>query len=194
MKPFSHNAKEVYNDLKLYLVVRYIKILFVVLFIIFEEIAWKRIGEPAYIAIQSLKIMDRFKLWIADISHRFMLLGVFLIPFVLMEVSSIYAVKSLATGAVITGLGLYAIKLLLTAPVVIIFNAGKETLVSFWVIKYGYGIILRFKRSKTFRSVKRFTAKFKAELKIFKDEYLNSANGDFSKSINKMYKDLKNIG
>ena len=165
MKSFSHNAKEVYIDFKLYLIARYIKILFVVLFIIFEEIAWKRIGEPAYIAIQSLKIMDRFKLWIADISHRYMLLGVFIIPFILMEVSSIYAGAALFSGSIIMGLGLYAIKLILTAPVVIIFNAGKETLVSFWAIKYGYGMILRLKRSKTFRSVKSFTAKLKINSK-----------------------------
>ncbi len=190
----TQNMTDFYYNFRIDKIVHYVKILFVVLFIIFEEIAWKRIGEPAYRAIRSLKIMNRFKLWIADISHRYILLGVFIIPFVLMEVSSIYAGAALFSGSIIMGLGLYAIKLLLTAPVVIIFNAGKEILVSFWIIKYGYGTILRFKRSKTFRGVKKFTAKLKVELKIFKDEYLDNANGNFSESFKKMYSDLKHIG
>lgn len=193
MKSFSDNAKEVFYDFKLHLVWYYIQIALVVIFILFEEIAWKRLGEPAYEAIKSLKVMDKFKAWIADINHRYILLAIFLIPFALMEVSSIYAGAALFSGAVITGLGLYAIKLLLTAPVVIIFNSGKKILVSFWLIKYGYGTILNLKRSKIFRTVKKFTAKLKESFATFKSDYLNSTDGDFSESIKKMYSDIKKV-
>ena len=173
--------------------IHYIKVFLVVGFIIFEELAWKRLGQPAYEAIKPLKVMDKFKDWIADIDHRYMLLAIFFIPFILMEVSSIFAGKALLGGAIITGIGLYTIKLLLTAPVVIIFNSGKKILVSFWVVKYGYGTILNLKRSNTFRSVKKFTVKLTESFKTFKMEYLNTTDGDFSESIKKIYSDIKKV-
>jgi hypothetical protein len=169
------------------------KLLVVLLFILFEEIAWKRIGEPVHNIISSLKIMNRFKLYISDIKHRYILLGIFIIPFVLMEITSIYAGASLLSGAIIMGIGLYMIKLFLTIPVVIIFNIGKDILISFWLIKYGYGMILRFKRSNAFRSVKKFTKKLKKEWSVFKEEYLNVEDGDFVESIKKMYQVLKKV-
>ena len=153
----------------------------------------KELGEPAYDAIKSLKVMDKFKDWIADIEQRYMLLAIFMIPFALMEVSSIYAGAALFSGSIITGLGLYTIKLLLTAPVVIIFNSGKKILVSFWVVKYGYGTILNLKRSKIFKSVKKFTANLKESFITFKEDYLNATDGNFSESIKKMYSDIKTV-
>lgn len=193
MKDFSSNVKEDYYDFKLNIIVHYIKVFIVVIFIVFEEIAWKRLGEPAYNAIKSLKIMDRFKEWIADIDHRYKLLVVFLIPFVLMEISSIYAGSELVSGSIFKGLGLYSTKLMLTAPVVIIFNYGKKILVSFWVIKYGYGAVLNLKRSKTFRSVKIFIGTLKESINGFNADYLNSMDGNFSESIKKMYLDLRKV-
>lgn len=170
----------------------FLKIILVIGFIVFEEIAWKRIGEPAYRIVSSLKIMDRFKAWIADIDHRYALLGVFIVPFLLMEGSSLLAFKAWGTGALFTGIGFYTIKLLMTAPVVIIFNAGKSRLVSFWIIKYSFGAILNFKRTQTFRSVKRWTKKLKEDLVIFKNEYLDTTDGNFSESFKRLYTDLKN--
>jgi len=193
MKSFSANTKEAYYAFKLNVLFHYIKIFLVVVFIIFEELAWKRLGQPAYEAIKSLKVMDKFKDWIADIDHRYMLLAIFLVPFMLMEVSSIFAGKALFSGAIVTGIGLYTIKLLLTAPVVIIFNSGKKILVSFWVVKYGYGTILNLKRSNTFRSVKKYTVKITESFETFKSDYLNTTDGDFSESIKKMYSDIKKV-
>jgi len=172
-------------------VLYYIKLVFVILFIIVEDIAWTRLGEPIYNNVKSLKVMDRFKLWINDIKHRYLLLGIFIIPFIFMETSSIYAGKALVNGAIFSGIGLYSFKLLLTAPVVIIFNAGKDILVSFWIIKWPYGLILNMKRSKIWKSVKTFSTNAKTEFEFFKDDYLNNSNGDFISSFKKLYIEIK---
>lgn len=185
--------KELYLKYKVDKVVKYLKVLAVVLFILVEEIAWNKIGRPAYIKVKSLKIMKRFKAWIADVKNRWALLAVFIAPFLLMEISSLYAVKAIATGAIITGIGLYTIKILLTAPVVIIFSIAKNELVTFYPIRYGYGAILNFKRSQTFRNVKAYIAKLKIELVKFKDEYLDGDNTDLGDELKKMYEDIKKV-
>jgi hypothetical protein len=173
-------------------VVKYLKVLGVVLFIIFEEIVWNKIGKSAYLAVKSLKIMDRFKVWVSEFDNRFALLAIFLAPFIGMEILSLFAVKALATGAIVTGVGLYVFKALLTAPVVIIFNTAKPQLTSFLPIRYGYGCILNLKRSNTFRSVKVYIGKVKVELAKFKDEYLNG-DAKLSEELKKMYEDIKKV-
>ena len=171
---------------------KYIKIVAVLGFVLIEEIVWDNIGLPAYNAVQSLKIMDRFETWIADIEHRYTLLGIFITPFIAMEVASLLSVKAFATGAIIVGIGLYTIKIILTVPVVIIFKSGKSTLVTFWVVRYSYGVILNFKRSKTFRRVMKYIDKVKDEFQTFKANYLNG-DGSFKDEIKKIYANLKKI-
>lgn len=173
-------------------VLHYIKILFVVGFIIVEELAWKKVGLPVYNSVASLKIMDRFKSWISEVENRATLVIIFLLPFVLMEISSIYALKLIATGAVFTGIGLYMFKLLLTIPVVIIFNSGKSILVKFWPIRFGFGSILKLKRSKTFRRVKQYTSKLKEEWTMFRHDFLDG-DANFGDELKKMYEDIKKV-
>lgn len=169
---------------------KYIKIAAVVLFLIFEEILWDRIGKPAYEKVQGLKIMDRFKGWIRNVKHRYALLGIFIIPFVAMEAAAISSTIAFGTGAIITGIGLYVIKMLMTVPVVIIFKAGKEQLVSFWVIRYSYGVILNFKRSGTYRSVIKYLQEVKVSLNQFKANYLDG-DGSFKEEMKTMYYSIK---
>lgn len=144
-----------------------IKVILVVCFILVEEIVWNKIGEPAYNIVKSLAIMDKFKIWVSDIEHRYLLLFIFLTPFIMMEVLSLVAVKAFAVGAFGLGVTLYVFKIILTVPVAIIFNSAKKTLVSFWIIKYGYGMLLRFKRSKVFRNVKSYLRELKADVRMF---------------------------
>ncbi len=185
--------KEFYNTYKLYKIMKYVKITLVILFILFEEIAWNRIGKPAYIKVKSLKIMNRFHLWISDFENRYILLVIFLMPFLLMELLSLIALKALATGAIVMGIGLYTIKILLTAPVVIIFNAAKKQLTSFYPIRYGYGSILQFKRSTTFRNVKHYISAIKAEIILFKNDYLDGDESNLFDELKKLYQEIKKI-
>lgn len=136
--------------------------------------------------------MQRFKTWVGEVENRRALLAIFLAPFVVMEIFSLLSLKAFATGAIITGVGLYVFKLALTAPVVIIFNTGKKELVTFYPIRYSYGAILNLKRSNTFRCVKRYTAKVKEEMKVFRDEYLDG-DAELGDELKKMYNDIKKV-
>lgn len=187
--------KEIYNDYKyiLYNVIKYLKIGGVLLFIIFEEIAWNRIGRPAYIKVKSLKIMTRFEYWVTDFENRYVLLLIFIVPFIMMEIMSVLALKALASGAIVICLGLYAIKIFLTVPVVIIFNVSKQQLVSFYPIRYIFGAILNFKRSYTFRTVKKYIKILKTEFEKFKNDYLDGDETNLVDEIKKIYNDIKKM-
>mgnify|MGYP001118583441 CR=1 FL=1 len=171
---------------------KYLKVLFVLLFILFEEIVWNRIGEPAYNLVRSLKIMDKFRNWVSQVKNRYLVLIIFIKPFIIMEAMSIVAISYLASGSIMLGLFFYLIKILMTIPVVIIFNSCKEQLISFFIIKYCYGMILRFKRSTTFKMVKVYTTAIREQVGIFRDEYLKG-DGSFKEELTKIYKNIKSI-
>lgn len=170
----------------------YIKVILVLGFYLVEVIAWKKIGEPVYRRVESLKIMDRFKAWVTSVEHRYALLAIFLSVFILMEITSTYGLILIGTGALFTGIGLYTMKLFLTVPAVIVFKAGKKPLLSFWVIKFVYGLIIRLKRSTIFRNIKKQVAKLRDASIQFKDEYLNGDGSvGFFDSIKTIYNDIK---
>jgi len=168
-----------------------IKYALVFLFIIFEELAWNKLGKPAYEEVKSLKVMDRFKDWVSKIEHRLALLALFLTPFILMEVSAILATKAFVMGALYWGLALYSLKIIMTVPVVIIFTTGKDVLVSFFVIRYSYGAILKFKRSDAFRGAKRQLKTMKSNLKEKKIALMGKEKGTLRKSFRRLYQKIK---
>lgn len=135
-------------------IIKYVKVLFVVGFILVEWLGWEKIGQPCYEMIKSWGIMDKFRVWVSTVTHRYLLLMIFLMMFGMMELMSSVGIILIGSGSVVLGSILYVGKLLFTIPVVITFNVAKDTLTSFWVIKYTYGMILNFKRSKTYRGVK----------------------------------------
>ena len=163
---------------------KYLKVILVTLFIIFEEIAWRRIGEPAYKAVSALQIMDNFKSWVSDINHRYLLLLVFIVPFVLMEGASALAFKAWGSGLIFSGLAIYSIKLILTAPVVVIFNTGKEILLTFWVIRTVYGWIEALKNSKTFKGIKKYGS-------TIIDTYFKSTDKSMFDGLIRFYQKMK---
>lgn len=170
----------------------YIKVILVYGFYFVEVIAWKYLGEPVYRNIESLKIMDRFKAWVSTVEHRYALLGIFLSVFVLMEIMSTYGLILIGTGAFFTGIGLYVGKLFLTVPAVVVFKAGKKPLLSFWVVKTVYALIIKLKRSKIFRNIKKQMAEISEGAVRFKDEYLNGdGKVGFFESIKIIYKDIR---
>lgn len=173
-------------------IMKYLKIFLVVMFIIFEEIIWNKIGQPIYNKIKTLKIMDRFKVWVSNVKNIYVILVIFLGLFIGMEIVTLLALKAFATGAIVIGIGLYVIKILMVVPVVIIFNEAKKQLVTFLPIRYVYGMVLNFKRSKTFREIKRFIAKLRIELNRFVEEYLDG-DEDLLTELKKIYNNIKNI-
>ena len=163
--------------LKLKNIVNIFEIIFIIFFIFFENIIWEKIAQPIYNKFKSLNIINEFKIWASAIEHRYALLLLFLMPFILMEVFSLIAIYLISKGYLVFGTILYIIKILMTVFVSIIFNAGKEKLISFFIIKYSYGAILNFKRSSIYRktknSLKLFKLKIKKRFSEFKSFILN---------------------
>lgn len=113
--------------------------------------------------------MIKFKYYLIYQDNRYVLLTIFLLPFVLMEGFSILGVFLIGKGMIVAGITIYLFKLLITIPVVIIFNSAKKKLLTFFLIKFVYFYILKFKRSKTFRMIKSKIRDFKMIHDIKKD-------------------------
>jgi hypothetical protein len=167
-----------------------ISYLVVLLFIVFEELLWKRIGKPVYVKIKSLKIMVRFEKWVKDVNNRYVLLAVFLAPFVLMEIVGTLGLMAIGSGAIITGLGFYVIKGLLTIPVVSIFNTGKKELVQFQLIRQGYYIVIWFKRDRTYRKAKRAINVILKNLSEFSEDVFDG-DTEMKDGFVRIYKNIK---
>lgn len=170
----------------------YFKVVLVYLFYVLEYVAWKKVGEPVYKVLSQLKIMDRFRVWVNSVDNRYALLLIFVNVFVLMEITSTYGLVLIGTGAIVTGIALYLVKLVLMVPAVVIWNSAKKPLLSFWLIRFVFGWIIRLRRSSMFRSAKRQIKKIKLGFIQFKDDYLNG-NGElgFTDSIKAIYKNIK---
>lgn len=134
---------------------KFIKIILVLGFLLVEQLFWEKFAKPFYEALALHHFVDDFRVWVSNVQNKYFLLVLFIIPFILMEVCSTYGLILMGAGHVEFGAFLYSLKLVLTFPVVIIFNVGKDILTEFFIIRYVYGSILRFKRSRTFRGVKR---------------------------------------
>lgn len=170
----------------------YLKVLLVVLFIIIEELTWKRVGEPIYRRIKALRIMRKFKTWISNVKHRYALLTIFLSVFLLMEITSTIGLVLIGTGAIVTGILFYTMKIFLTVPAVVIFNAGKKPLLSFWLIRFIFILILLMKRSRIFRNSKKYFRKIKVFFVEFKSSYFKKdTENSFLISIRKIYKYIR---
>lgn len=97
-------------------------------FVLFEEYTWNKVFKVIYLKIKSLNILIKFKNYLLQENCRYRLLFIFLVPFILMEGLSLIALKLIASGMIIIGIFMYLAKILLTIPVVIIFNTAKKKL------------------------------------------------------------------
>jgi hypothetical protein len=156
---------------KLLYLIQYILVL---IFYILEFVIWKRIGLPIYDAIKSFRFMQLFKEWVSNLEHRYFVLYIFLLPFVLSEYISLIALKEFSNGFLLNAISLYVFKILLTIPVSIIFSASKKILLSFSVIKIVYILIIKIRKSQIFKTVKKKVKSSIINIKLFIQNTLKS--------------------
>ncbi len=165
-------------------------------FILIEEYAWNKIFKHVYLKVKDLKIMIRFKYYLIYEDSRYLLLLIFLFPFLLMEGFSILGMFLIGKGMIVAGIMIYLCKLLITIPVVIIFNSAKKKLLSFFIIKFGYFYILKLKRSKIFRNVQRniyeIILKIKTHWILLKKEISIDNKISLKRLFKKVYFRIKN--
>lgn len=146
--------------------------IFVFFYLVIEEYLWQRIFRHIYLKIKAFNLLYKFNSYIKKQNNRYYLLLIFIIPFVLMEILATIGVFLTAKGLVILGVIFYSLKLLLTVPVVIIFNSSKKKLLSFYLIRISYFGIIKIKRNEIFRNTKRKIRILKLYLKeLFKNLY-----------------------
>jgi len=137
----------------------------IILFIFFEEVLWIRIAKPIFDYIHEFKIVIRFKHYIKSLKNRYYILFLFLIPFILMEVSATLAIISLSYGILPLFIGFYLLKGLLMVPVLIIFKVQKDKLTSFYLIDKGNECLNKIMNSKLLLNTK-------AKIKELKEKFI----------------------
>jgi len=134
-----------------------IEFIFILLYIVLEEIVWDNFAEPIYKYIKYLRIFERIDLLLKK-SNRYVVLAVFLMPFVIGELiglaTPILIVKEYFLLAVLA----YALKLLIVAFAFWVFNTQKKRLLSFKWLDFSYKktvyLIDKIKSTKVYKSAK----------------------------------------
>jgi hypothetical protein len=130
---------------------------FIIIYLILEEIIWERIAEPVYQFIHGLKLLQKVEVKIHAF-NRYALLGIFLFLFALVEILGLIAIGLFAGGQVIPAAALYAGKIPIAAFTFWLFRIAQDKLMTFSWFKWCYdglqAILLRIKTSAIYGKIK----------------------------------------
>lgn len=181
-----------------------LEILFIILFILFEQIIWERIALPIGRFIASLKILDSFKALILR-QTRYTILAIFLIPLFIAEWMGIRSGVLLVSGNILSAIFLYIAKIPVASITFWIFSFTKDHLLSFDWFKTLFELLIRFinfiKNTAQYKSViarvnkvkeiiKAKYVEFKVWFKVwFKEVY--PTDDEFKEHIKNIYVNIK---
>ena len=147
----------------------YIQIVLISLYLILEEIVWDRFAKPLFRYIKYLKIFQKLEALLKR-ANRYVILVLFLLPFVIGELLGILSPIVAVKGYVVLGVVLYGLKLLIVAFAFWLFKTEQEKLLSFKIVNYAYQKIIQFttwiKTTQAFKTIKRVTEKLKIWIKV----------------------------
>ncbi len=130
----------------------------VLVYLFFEEIVWEKIAIPIYNYIRDLRIHTLFLGYITSYANRYVVLLLFITPFLLGEILGILSGVLATQMHIISAIILYTLKIPLVLVALSILEAGKEKLNSFeWFAKtYNttINILSRLKSSSFYQSIK----------------------------------------
>ena len=165
----------------------------VILYLVYEELIYETIGRPLVEYYKSLKVLERFQLFL-ERSPSFVLLVIFLIAFVVAEALGFLSLPLILMGPpfMILGFIIYALKVPIAAFAFWIFKENKEKLMEYRIINYIYTKLMyyvdKLKDTNVYKRVKvrvekykeilknkkgfmkEFAARLKAKYKIFKNK------------------------
>jgi hypothetical protein len=163
-------------------------------YIVFEELVWETIARPIYEYIHSLRVLQKLELHIRRM-HPWLLLGIFLLIFALVEGIGLLAGVFLLQGNVIFATLMYITKIPVAAFAFWLFRISQEKLLSIRWFSYAYGLVMeqieKIKASDVYRTIKAKTTQIKARIKIWKNTYF--PRGEMKKRIKRIYVELKKI-
>ena len=162
----------------------------VFIYIIFEELIWDRLAKPIFSYISNLELFRDLEPKILTL-NSYLILFIFLIPFIIVELLGIYAGILFVSGKVLLGVVLYISKIPIAVVIFWFFNIAKDRLLEFGWLNFIYKklilIIERIKHSKIYLMIQEKTTMIKDEIK---KRFFTSKIG-FKENVIEIYKLLK---
>ena len=174
-----------------------LQLIFVSIYIIFEELIWEGIAKPIYEFIHSLKVLQKVETVLHSL-NRYVILVVFVILLGIVEVLGIYAGVLFVSGKMWHGVTLYLAKVPIAAFTFWIFRITEDKLMQFGWFKWMYDQIMKaIDWVKSFEMYQRTMDRviliktgIKKGLNVFKEKYF-SKNSPFIEKIKSLYSAMK---
>lgn len=183
--PLIHQMNTIINT-----ITHYLFVLLVLGYILYEELVWERFAKPIVRYVQSLKLLQKLENALQSVNGT-VILVMFVVLFVLTEVSGFYGGTLLIRGQIFLWILLYAVKIPVAAFTFWLFRVTKPKLMAFAWFERAYNFIMKWidwlKSTEIYIEIKTKSAKVK---KYLKRNYMGE--GDSVKMrASKIYRRLK---
>ena len=121
--------------------IRLFESVFVILYIIFEELIWNIFAKPIFQFLKSLIVLDSLRNTFLEM-NRYILLGNFILILGIAEALGLWSGISILEGDVFTGIVIYSLKIPVAAFTFWLFDLTKDTLLSFQWLKISYELTM----------------------------------------------------
>ena len=142
--------------------------IFVFSYIIFEELIWDRLAKPIFSYISNLELFRDLEPKILAL-NSYLILFIFLIPFIIVELLGIYAGILFVSGNIVLGIVLYISKIPIAVVIFWFFNVAKDRLLQFRWLNFIYKnlilVIEKIKNSEIYLMIQDKTLIIKNEIK-----------------------------
>jgi len=165
-------------------------IFLVFIYIIFEEFIWDRLAKPIFSYISNLELFRDLEPKILAL-NSYIILFIFLIPFIMVELLGIYAGVLFISGNILLAIVVYFSKIPVAVVIFWFFNITKDILLQFRWLNFIYKNLIiaidKIKHSRIYLMIQNKTLMIKNEIK---NRFFISKTG-LNEKIVEIYKLLK---
>lgn len=170
-----------------------LQLLFVIIYIIFEELIWEGIAKPIYETIHALKILQKIETRLETVNPS-VILFIFVVLLTIVEAFGVYAGMLFVSGQMVLGLALYISKIPVAAFTFWLFRVTEEKLMQFGWFKWMYDWIMKaidwIKSSEIHQKTIEYLVQMKIRIKAFKEKYFGGKSS-FIEKIKHLYRSVK---
>ena len=117
--------------------IRLVESVFVIIYIVFEELIWNIFANPIFQYLKSLVVLDSLRNTFLEM-NRYILLGNFILILGIAEALGLWSGISILEGDVFSGVVIYSLKIPVAAFTFWLFDLTKDKLLSFQWLKISY--------------------------------------------------------
>lgn len=117
--------------------IRFVESIFVILYIVFEELIWNIFAKPIFQYLKSLIVLDSLRETFLHM-NRHLLLGIFILILAIAEALGLLSGMSILNGYLITGIVIYSLKIPIAAFTFWLFDLTRDKLLSFHWLNVSY--------------------------------------------------------